>query len=99
MSKEYILCASIHFDDGKKHEHQPINIDTGFVVCGRRHHNCYRTLQAIGHTLGIPDDVVVKNLIDRANRDNQGFITNLDRHVDRKEGWKIALDAGQSGGR
>lgn len=45
--KEYILCASIHFDDGKVHEHQPKNIKTGFVVCGRRHHNYYNTLQSI----------------------------------------------------
>lgn len=93
--KEFIICASIHFDDGKKHDGQPSNINTGFVVSGRRHHNCYQTLQSIGTSLGIPDEKIVKNLIDRANRDNQGFITNTDRHVGRREAWKIALAANQ----
>lgn len=93
--REYILCASIRFDDGKKYEDQPKNIETGFVVCGRRHHNCYNSLQAIGNTLGISDEVMVKNLIDRAGRDNQGFVINLDRHVDRREAYLIAKEAGQ----
>ena len=92
--KECILCASIHFDDGKRHEHQPVNIETGFVICGRRHHNCYASLQAIAETLGITDEKALK-LIERAGRDIQGFITNLDRHVDRKEGYAIAEKAGQ----
>jgi hypothetical protein len=35
-NKEYILSAAVHFDDGKIYEHQPSNIKTGFVVCGRR---------------------------------------------------------------
>ena len=44
MSKptERILCAAIHFDDGKtKYEFQPPNIDTGFVIAGWRHGNCF----------------------------------------------------------
>ena len=92
--KEYILCASIHFDDGKEHSHQPKNIETGFVVCGRRHHNCYTSLQAIAETLGIADEKALK-LIERAGRDVQGFITNHDRHVDRKEAYLIAKEANQ----
>jgi hypothetical protein len=27
MSKEYILCSAIYFNDGKNHTHQPKNID------------------------------------------------------------------------
>lgn len=38
--KTYILCAAIHYKDGKKHNYQPSNIDTGYVICGRRHNNC-----------------------------------------------------------
>jgi len=91
---ERILCASIHFDDGKIHEHQPKNIKTGFVICGRRHHNCYTSLQAIAKTLGIGNENALK-LIERSGRDVQGFINNLDRHVDRKEGYYIAKAAGQ----
>jgi hypothetical protein len=93
--KEYILCASIHFDDGIKHDHQPKNIETGFVVCGRRHHNCYMTLKSIGDVIGF--EHAIKTMINgiENKRDGQGFLTNLDRHVDRKEGYLIAKKAGQ----
>jgi hypothetical protein len=43
--KEWILCAAILVEDGEEHLHQPRNIKTGFVICGRRHHNCYRILE------------------------------------------------------
>lgn len=94
-TKEYILCASIHFDDGKVYEHQPKNITTGFVVSGRRHHNCYTTLASVGKAIGLEERVL--RAFERLDnkRDGQGFITNLDRHVDRKEGYQIALAAGQ----
>lgn len=38
--EERILCAAVHYDDGKEYVHQPINITSGYVVCGHRHHNC-----------------------------------------------------------
>ena len=91
--KEYIICASIHFNDGKKHENQPVNIDTGFVVSGRRHHNCYSTLAAIAKSIGLEERIKV--LMNKTERDGQGFITNTNRHVDRKEGYLIAKSAGQ----
>lgn len=93
MSKEYILCAAIHFNDGKEHEHQPDNITHGFVVSGRRHHNCYATLSAIAESINLQDRI--RLMLDKADRDGQGFITNLNRYVDRKEGWKIAKSANQ----
>lgn len=34
---ERILCAAIWFKDGNKYEHQTKNVDSGFVVCDRRH--------------------------------------------------------------
>lgn len=92
---EYIICSAIHFDDDKKHVHQPKNITSGFVVAGRRHHNCYTTLQSIGKSLGYEDEEVVRKGLPLANREVQGFITNTDRFVDRKEGWAIAVKAGQ----
>lgn len=84
--KEYILCAAIWFDDGgKDYVHQPKNITSGYVVCGRRHHNCF-TIRAM---LQGP-----KN--ERSNEDHiQGFLTNLDRFVDRKEAYKIAFENDQ----
>lgn len=82
--KEYILCAAIHVKDDMEYEHQPKNIETGFVICGRRHHNCYMTLSFIPGA----DKLMV-------GREGQGFLTNTDRYVDRKEGYQIAKSANQ----
>lgn len=87
--KEFILCAAIYVNDGQKHEQQPDNIDIGFVICGRRHHNCYQTIKDL-----IGEDVnsyfKKLNYSDSDYRNHQGFITSLDRFVSRKEGWIIA---------
>ena len=84
MKGEYILCAAIHYDDDKVHPHQPKNIKQGFVICGRRHHNCFAIM---GSLLGIGN-------YDK-NKIVQGFVTSLDRYVDRKEGLVIAMAAKQ----
>lgn len=83
---EYIICAAIWFQDNKKYKHQPINIETGFVICGRRHHNCYISI-AIINDKSFETYKHVKNV--------QGFLTSTDRFVDRKEGMDIALKANQ----
>ena len=85
---ERILCAAILFDDLKVHVHQPKNIQTGFVVCGRRHHNCYATLVAV-----LGDDKWAETKTDL--NQTQGFVTSLDRFVDREEAGKIAYVADQ----
>jgi len=84
--KEIITCSAIWFKDELKHDHQPFNIEEGFVVCGHRHHNCFMT----AHILQPTHDYV-------RMRDVQGFMTNTNRFVDRKEGWVIAYKAGQLG--
>lgn len=84
---EYIICAAIHFQDGNKYEHQPINIETGFVVCGRRHHNCYLSLAIIKN-----EDVSRLSF----GKNIQGFLTSKDRFVDRKEAGAIAFAQGQT---
>jgi hypothetical protein len=83
---EYIICAAIWFQDEKKYEHQPININTGFVVCGLRHHNCFMTVSIIKNESCKVSDYG-KNI--------QGFLTNKNRFVDRKEAATIALNAKQ----
>lgn len=93
QSPEYILSAAIHFNDGKVHVHQPKNIETGFVITGRRHHNVYSTLAALADSLGMEERIKV--LLDKASPDVQGFITNLDRFVGRAEAYEIALKANQ----
>ncbi len=81
--KEYILCAAIHLNDGKKYEHQPKNINIGIVVCGRRHHNCFVTLIQFHPKRSIDKPIT------------QGFITSIDRFVGRTAAAQIAFKAGQ----
>lgn len=82
--QEYLLCAAIYYQDGKAYPHQPKNITSGIVVCGRRHHNCYITLSSL---LG---DKYQVNLTH-----NQGFVTNKDRYLERKEAAQVAFECGQ----
>ena len=87
VSIPYIICAAIWFRDGNKYRHQPRNVDSGLVVCGRRHHNCFLTafeLNGGKKIEGLNESAV------------QGFLTSDDRFVDRKEGGQIAFDAGQT---
>ena len=86
---EYILCAANHYDDGIIHNSTPKNIDKGFVICGRRHHNCIRTFAMM---VGFPYSAAAQKL---HNTEIQGFLTDTDRFVDRKEAYKIAFAADQ----
>lgn len=83
---EYLLCSAIWFDDDiDTYVHQPRNIKTGFVVCGRRHHNCFTTVAML---MGIRKERLTKEEV-------QGFLTNKDRFVNREEAAQIALASGQ----
>ena len=86
---EYILSAANYYDDDKKHDHQPKNISIGFVICGRRHHNCIGTFVLIS---GFPYSDYWQKI---HNTEIQGFITNTNRFVDRKEAYQIAFNANQ----
>lgn len=90
---EYIICAAVHFNDGEVHQDQPVNITKGFVVAGRRHHNCFSTVQSIGSASGV--EGIVRQKIHRHDRETQGFLTNTNFFVDRKKAGKIAFEAGQ----
>lgn len=83
--EERILCAAIWFKDGKEYVHNPNNITSGYVICGRRHHNCYAIL----------GQVLQPNKEYKQVEDVEGFITNLNRFVDRFEAWTIAENAKQ----
>jgi len=84
---EYILCAAIHFKDGKEYLHQPKNITSGYVVCGRRHHNCFMTRRIIEGRPETEPPVHIENV--------QGFVTSYDRFLNRQEAYKLAVDNGQ----
>jgi hypothetical protein len=91
--KEFILCAAIWINDNQKHEQQPENIETGFVICGRRHNNCYQTITDLKGDIN--EYFKSLNISDEYYREHQGFITSMDRYVNRKEGWKIAKENNQ----
>lgn len=74
MIKEYILCSAIKISD--------------VIVCGRRHSDCYDTVNCIRESSGCFIKCV-------ANRKEQGFLTSDNRFVDRKEAWKIAKENNQ----
>lgn len=89
---ERIVCAAIWYCVPAKYSHQPVNIESGFVISGMRHHNCFTTVAIIKHYFnGILGDIVEKKV--------QGFITTKHRFVDRVEGFKIAKEANQLIGR
>jgi len=84
---ERILCAAVWYDDGKVYEHQPKNIKTGIVICGRRHHNCLLTLFVLKGEGNINKELMGRN--------SQGFLTSSDKYVTRKSAFSIAKSAGQ----
>jgi len=88
-AEEFIICAANHYNDGKQHTHSPKNIDSGFVVCGRRHHNCINTF---GMIVGFPYTADGHKL---HKTEVQGFLTSKDRFVTRKEALEIAINAKQ----
>ena len=84
-----ILCSAIWIDDGKKYEHQPKNIAQGIVICGRRHHNCLATI-AFAYK-----DISLIAPLKKDNKIIQGFLTDTDKFLDRKEAFKVAKNAKQ----
>jgi len=86
--QELILCASIHFDDGKVYANQPKNIETGIVLSGHRH-GCIFPQLRFGHREDITEGEL--GIIDIV----QGFLTNKNRFVTREEAEEIAFNEGQ----
>lgn len=87
--KEYILCAANHYNNGIKYSYQPINIDIGFVICAHRHHVC---IEIFAEIVGFPYD---KKAIEIKRTEEQGFLTNTNRFVNRQEALIIARLADQ----
>jgi hypothetical protein len=83
--QEFIICAAIYCQDNKKHREQPSNIETGFVICGRRHSDVFALLEALG--------VKFKDYSEEKLKD--GFMTSKNRFVDRAEAAQVATKAGQ----
>lgn len=87
---EYLICSAIWYQDGNIYNHQPVNIESGMVVCGLRHSNCFATMGNVLDIVGRRD-----LMIDCKIKIKQGFITNGHRFVDRCEALQIAVRANQ----
>lgn len=79
---EKVLCAAIWFDDGCKHVHQPYNIHTGFVLGGWRHGSILSSAKAA--LISTP-----------AKFQTQGFLTDKNRFLDRKQALDLVKETGQ----
>ena len=89
MKAEYVICAAIHYNDWKTYEHQPRNIATGFVIAGRRHHNCIITLAILAQKDWRRDNLEAGMCV------TQGFLSSRDRFLTRQEAWVLAVEAKQ----
>jgi len=92
MEKETIICSAIWYKDvvSKVNDlplrhYLPKNIETGVVFCGHRHPHCMYTMMVVTGLASKPSGI---------GREVQGFLTNHNRFVDRKEGAKIHVDNG-----
>jgi len=87
IKEERVIIAAIYFRDGKQYDnpHQPINIDSGYVLCGLRHGFIFA------------DNAIIfgKDKNERLEHPIQGFMTNHRRFVDRKEAFQIATKMNQ----
>lgn len=87
---EKILCSAIWYKDIElklviEHNVLPKNCDKGVVFCGFRHCHCMYTMCSVTGKRSITSDV---------GEYVQGFLTNTNRFVDRKEGAKIHCNNG-----
>ncbi len=91
--KEYILCAAIWYKDIPMKKKipgvLPVNCNKGLVITGHRHGQC---MWVMGSLTGLRS---VTNASDGVGDYKQGFLTNKNRFVDRKEGAIIAFNADQ----
>jgi len=90
FEKQYILCAAIHIDDQQKYPHQPKNISSGIVVCGRRHCNCFTTITK----MYLPEDFIA---FKQQEKVVSGFLTSDDLFLTRLQALDVAFESGQVG--
>jgi len=79
---EKIMCSAIHYNDGFEYENEPVK--TGFIILGRRHKDCNRTLNRVSFLQSRFLSTVI-----------QGFMTDRNRFVDRNEAFTIAKNNNQ----
>ena len=83
-----ILCSAIWIANPRVYQHQPKNIESGIVICGRRHCNCYTTISQTEPNLR-------REALDAKYPIIEGFLTVGNLFVDRKIAAEIAFKSGQ----
>lgn len=93
--QERILCAAIYVDTGeaKPPRRSHTYPATGLVFAGWRHPDCFTTLNAWADRL--TDEERARIGAEALRGRCQGFVTSRGRFVDREEGARIAVAAGQ----
>jgi len=81
---EKVICSAIWYKELPTPYHRPVNVDVGIVFCGLRHVHCLHQMV-----------VMTGKYQHEVGKDIQGFLTNKNRFVDRKEAAKIALETHQ----
>ena len=89
ITEKILIAANWYNDEMCCHVHKANNIETGFIVCGYRHHHCINTFAQM---VGFPYSKRDRQL---RNTEVQGFLTSLNRFVTRKEAFIIAKEANQ----
>lgn len=93
MNNERIYCAAIWYHeinpDFPLGLRNPDNVKEGVVILGHRHGDIIKN---VGNLLG---KRTVENGEDSVGKYTQGFLTNKNRFVDRKEGAEIAWKENQ----
>lgn len=91
LTEEKIVCSAVWFKDLEMvmdvpySNRNPINIKTGLVFGGLRHHHCLYTMVAVTGKRAIESEV---------GEMVQGFLTTHLRFVDRIEGAQIHINNG-----
>jgi|SRR6476620_7334521 len=89
VGQETVLCAAIWYRDVPLKDTVAFNcynINKGVVICGARHPHCISTFIAL---------TGLKSVEPECGYYVQGFLTNCNRFVTRKEAGKLAWKAGQ----
>ncbi len=84
--EEKIICSAIWYKEQPTAIYKPTNVDVGVVVCGHRHPHCIHTFIALTGKRSIKPE---------CGEYIQGFLTNLNRFVDRFEALEIAKKQNQ----
>ena len=103
-NKEYIICSAIYINNGELYINQPYNINSGFVIAGRRHSDCIQTYANLFYAInGMNEDYPYQSFNSFKKQNSiyddrhwiEGFITANNKFLNRCDAVVIAYQAGQ----